>query len=59
MTYTQSIRAITVADAHYFRLCDLAETDNVIGEALACLHKLKAEHKAKFGTLGRVNGQWV
>jgi hypothetical protein len=58
MTYAQSIRAIRVADAHYFRLCDLAETDDAIGEALACLHKLKAAHKAKFGALSRVDGQW-
>jgi hypothetical protein len=59
MTYTQSIREINVADGHYFRLCDLAETDDAIGEALNRLWQLKAEHKAKFGTLSRVNGEWI
>lgn len=59
MTYDASIRAINIAQANFFRLCELAETDDTIGEALQLLHRLKAEHKAKFGTLVRVYGDWI
>ncbi len=59
MTYESSIRQINGAEARYFRLCELAETDDTIGEALKLLHRLKAEHKAKFGTLIRIDGEWV
>ena len=59
MNYQDSILAITIAEANYFRLCDLAETDDAIGNALTTLHRLKAEHKAKYGSLTRVDGEWI
>jgi len=59
MNYQASIRAINIAQANYFRLCDLGETDDAIGNALQILHRLKAEHKAKHGELVRVDGQYI
>lgn len=59
MSYTQSIHAINAAQAQYYRLCDMGEHDDAIGEALAILHRLKAAHKAQFGSLTRIEGEWV
>ena len=59
MNYTASIRAVNAAQAHYFRLCELAEPDDAISAALEPLHRLKAEHKARFLTLTRVDGEWI
>jgi hypothetical protein len=59
MTYKDSIRAITSAEAVYYSLCELADTDDAIGEALERLWKAKAEHKAKYGFLLRQNGEWI
>jgi len=59
VNYQSSIRAITVAEAHYFVLCDLAETDDAIAEALERLWRIKAEHKAEYGTLTRIEGAWI
>ena len=59
MTYNDSILRITAAEAHYYYLCELAETDDAIGEALERLWRAKAEHKAKYGFLLRQNGEWI
>jgi hypothetical protein len=59
MNYKDSIRQINVAEAYYFRACDQAETDEVIDALLSRLHALKADHKAKFGVLLRVDGEWI
>lgn len=59
MTYQHSIQAINIAQAHYFRLCKLAATDEKIGKALETLWRLKAEHKAEFGSLTRIDGEWI
>lgn len=59
MTYEASIRAINIAEANYFYLCELAETDDAIGAALESLHRAKQAHREAFGSLIRVNGQWV
>lgn len=59
MTYQHSIRAINIAQAHYDRFCELAETDDKIGRALEILWRLKAEHKAEFGSLTRIDGEWI
>lgn len=59
MNYQASIRAINIAQANFFRLSELGEADDRIGEALETLHRLKAEHKANHGTLTRVDGEWI
>jgi hypothetical protein len=59
MNYQESISAVNTVQAHYFRLCELNETDDAIGAVLEILHHLKAQHKAKFGTLVRVDGEWI
>ena len=59
MNYQESIRAINTLQADYFRLCELGETDDAIGAVLEILHHLKAEHKTTFGTLVRVDGEWI
>ena len=59
MNYKESIRQINVAQAIYFLACDQAETDEVIDALLSRLHALKADHKAKFGVLLRVDGEWI
>jgi hypothetical protein len=59
MTYAESIRAINIAHAHYYALCERADTDDAIGEALERLWRLKADHKAKYGFLYRMDGEWI
>jgi len=59
MNYEASIRAINAAQAHYFRLCDLAETDDAIGAALETLNRAKQAHRDAFGTLVRIDGEWI
>ena len=59
MNYQASILAINKAHAHYYSLCDQGADDDAIGEAITTMHRLKAEHKAKFGTLVLVDGEWV
>jgi hypothetical protein len=59
MNYQASIQTVNAAQANYFNLCDQSATDNAIGEALETLHRVKAEHKATFGTLVRVDGEWI
>ena len=59
MTYKESILRIVAAEKHYYALCDLAETDDVIGKALENAWKAKAEHRAHFGSLHKINGEWV
>lgn len=59
MNYEQSIRAISVAEANYNRVCDEAATEEELATALATLHRAKANHRACFGSLRRVAGEWV
>jgi hypothetical protein len=59
MNYQSSIQAINIAQAHYFALCDLAETEYALIEALETLWRLKAHHKTQFGTLTRSQGEWI
>ena len=59
MNYTKSIQRILAAQAHYNLMCDTAETDNAIGAALDIFHRAKADHRAAFGSLVRVNGAWI
>jgi hypothetical protein len=58
MNYQDSIRAITTAYANYLNASHWGN-DADIGEALQTLHRLKAEHKAKYGALVRINGEWI
>ena len=58
MKYQSSIRAVNTAQAHYFHACKLGD-DNRIGKALEILWRIKAEHKAEYGALTRVEGEWV
>ena len=59
MNYTASIRRIVATEALYEWQCDLAETDETIGATLDVLHRLKAAHRAAFGSLVRCNGSWA
>ena len=59
MNYQSSIQAINIAQARYFALCDLAETEYALIGALETLWRLKAYHKAQFGTLTRIEGAWI
>lgn len=59
MSYTESIRRINTAEANYFRICDLADTDDTLAAALAILNEAKARHRELFGTLRRVDGEWI
>ena len=58
MNYQDSIRAINAAQAAYFHMSQSGNDDD-IGNALTTLHRLKAEHKAKHGSLTRVDGEWI
>ena len=58
MNYQASIRAINIAQANYFHISQCGNDDD-IGNALVTLHRLKAEHKAKFGSLVRINGEGI
>lgn len=59
MTYEQSLRYINVAEAVYFQSCDLAETDEVIADAIERLHTAKQYHREQFGSLSKHNGEWM
>lgn len=59
MTYQQSIRAITIAEAHYNTVCDRSDTDAAVEAALAILWQSKARHRELFGQVRRVGGEWV
>ena len=59
MNYQESIRAVNAAQTHYFHLCRQGANDDAIGEAIETMSRLKAEHKAKFGMLVRVDGEWI
>lgn len=56
MSYSDSIRQVNIAEALYY-LAD--ERGDLIDAPLAALFKAKAAHRALFGTLTRVNGEWV
>lgn len=58
MTYAQSIRRVNIAAAVYEALCEQAVHDDELAAALATLHRAKAEHRAAFGTLRRIDGEW-
>jgi len=59
MNYQQSIQNVNIAESFYFHVCDLAETDDVVAYALQTLHTAKAAHIQQFGTLIRINGEWL
>lgn len=59
MTYQESISAVNTVQAHYFHLCRQGANDDAIGAVLEILHQLKTEHKAKFGMLVRIDGEWI
>lgn len=59
MPYADSIRAVNVAQANYDRICEEASTDNEIGAALDALRTAKSRHTVQFGSLVRMDGEWV
>jgi len=58
MSYESSIRAINSAYAIYINASRWGNDDD-LGKALEILHRLQAEHRATFGTLVRINGEWI
>jgi hypothetical protein len=58
MNYTASIQRITDAQANYDKQCDL-DDDDAIGAALDALHHARADHRAAFGEVKRINGTWI
>lgn len=60
MSYYESLRLVTQAESTYYSRCaEYGEDDGLSIEALIEYHELKKEHRALFGSLTRVNGQWV
>jgi len=59
MNYQTSIEAVNAAQAHYFNVSDQHSTDADLSEAFETLQRLKAEHKAKYGELVRIDGQYI
>ena len=59
MTYAHSIRLVSILEAFYQLACDVAETDDTIGHCLDKFNQAKAAHRAAFGTLRKVKGEWV
>ena len=55
MNYQTSIQAVNAAYANYINASQWGNDDD-LGKALETLHRLKAEHKATFGALVRVDG---
>lgn len=58
MNYQTSIQAVNAAYANYINASQWGNDDD-LSKALETLHRLKAEHKATFGTLVRVDGEWI
>ena len=56
MSYTESIRAIEIAEAIYHVAC---ERGDVIDEPLAAFNAAKAAHRAAFGSLSKAGGVWA
>lgn len=56
MTYTESIRAVIVAEAAYQLAC---ERGDLVEGPLTTFNAAKAAHRAAFGTLTKVNGVWA
>jgi hypothetical protein len=59
MTYAHSIRLISIMESLYNLACEAAETDETVGHCLDKFNQAKAEHRAAFGKLRKVNGEWV
>jgi len=59
MTYAHSIRLVTIIEALYQLACDAGDTDVTIKHCLDKFNEAKAAHRAAFGTLRKVEGEWV
>tara|TARA_R110000868_G_scaffold222211_3_gene474098 strand:- start:1690 stop:1869 length:180 start_codon:yes stop_codon:yes gene_type:complete len=59
MTYEHSIRLVSILEALYQLACDAAETDDTIAACLDKFNAAKAAHRAAFGTLRKVEGEWA
>lgn len=59
MTYEESIRSINVADALHELAIDRADTPEAIAAYRTALFEVKQQHRETFGTLRRVDGEWV
>lgn len=58
--YLKSIQQIEHAERDYHQMCGkYGEDDGATIEAFIEFQELKKEHRAQFGSLTRVNGQWV
>jgi hypothetical protein len=58
MTYEESIRKVNIAYSVYYRVCELAETDDVIDARLVQLQAAKKAHRNLFGSLTLTCGVW-
>ena len=59
MTYTHSIRLVSILEALYQLACEAAELDDTIAACLDKFNAAKAAHRAAFGTLRKVEGEWA
>lgn len=64
MNYTQSIKAVNDAQAAYFRACDDRDESNAedvdfADQAFVDFQQMKKAHKAQFGSLVRIDGQYI
>lgn len=59
MTYAHSIRLVSILEALYQLACEAAEQDDTIAACLDKFNAAKAAHRATFGTLRKVEGEWA
>jgi hypothetical protein len=58
MTYEESIRKVNIAYSLYYRVCELAETNDIIDARLVQLQAAKKAHRDLFGSLTLICGYW-
>ena len=60
MSYSDSLQAVIKAEARYYYFCgEYGENSDQAIEAFLEFQEAKRTHRTAFGSLVRVNGQWV
>lgn len=60
MSYSDSLQAVINAEARYYYFCgEYGEGNGPAIEAFLEFQEAKRAHRTAFGSLVRVNGQWV
>lgn len=59
-TYHDSLNSVIKAEARYYAMCgEYGEGEGLSVEAFLEFQQAKRDHREWFGSLTRVNGQWV